>query len=317
MKKRGFTLVELLVVIAIIAMLLAILMPALGKVRQLAYRMMCGTNLKGLGSAIMVYSNDYAESYPRSGGTSSTLKWSGKVAGGSWAWNANEATTTITWASTTDATITSAMFLLIKYSDVSPAQFVCQASNQKKYEFNSTTAGNSQTDITGLWDFGDSTSTTANPTMFVSYCMENPFVGFPISPSSTSGKAIMSDRSPWIDDTGVYKAPVTVASTVTTAPQLLAKIWKDATAENKKGASSQAHQQEGQNVLFNDSHVSFEKAVTCGVGEDNIYTYWTTITNPTDLNKQGGKNVAATSSVQVRNPTTDKAQTEEDSLLVL
>ncbi|HEY5138127.1 MAG TPA: type II secretion system protein, partial [Methylococcales bacterium] len=64
MKKKGFTLVELLVVIAIIAMLLAILMPALGKVRQLAYRLMCGTNLGGLGKAMAVYSNDNQEQYP-------------------------------------------------------------------------------------------------------------------------------------------------------------------------------------------------------------------------------------------------------------
>ncbi len=52
-KKKGFTLIELLVVIAIIAMLLAILMPALGKVKKLAMRLVCGTNLKGMGTAMM------------------------------------------------------------------------------------------------------------------------------------------------------------------------------------------------------------------------------------------------------------------------
>ena len=45
MKKKGFTLIELLVVLAIIAMLLAILMPALGKVKRLAERLVCGTKL--------------------------------------------------------------------------------------------------------------------------------------------------------------------------------------------------------------------------------------------------------------------------------
>ncbi len=51
-KKKGFTLIELLVVIAIIAMLLAILMPALGKVKKLAMRLVCGTNAKGMVSIL-------------------------------------------------------------------------------------------------------------------------------------------------------------------------------------------------------------------------------------------------------------------------
>jgi prepilin-type N-terminal cleavage/methylation domain-containing protein len=53
MKKKGFTLVELLVVIAIIALLMGILMPALARVRQIAFRMVCGTNLSGIGKAML------------------------------------------------------------------------------------------------------------------------------------------------------------------------------------------------------------------------------------------------------------------------
>ena len=34
------------------------------------------------------------------------------------------------------------------------------------------------------------------------------------------------------------------------------------------------HQNDGQNVLFLDSHVSFEKRPYCGVNDDNIYTFW-------------------------------------------
>ena len=37
-----------------------------------------------------------------------------------------------------------------------------------------------------------------------------------------------------------------------------------------------AHQREGQNVLFMDIHVDFEKESFCGVDEDNIYTAWDT-----------------------------------------
>ena len=69
MRKKGFTLIELLVVIAIIAMLLAILMPALSKVKKIAQRVICATNLKGLGTAQTVYANDYHDEYVVQGGS--------------------------------------------------------------------------------------------------------------------------------------------------------------------------------------------------------------------------------------------------------
>ena len=57
--RRGFTLIELLVVISIIAMLLAILMPALGKVKEKAKSVVCRTNLKQTAFACTMYSDDY------------------------------------------------------------------------------------------------------------------------------------------------------------------------------------------------------------------------------------------------------------------
>jgi prepilin-type N-terminal cleavage/methylation domain-containing protein len=53
--KRGFTLVELLVVISIITMLLGILLPALGKVRQIAKRTYCCANLHNVGLGLKMY----------------------------------------------------------------------------------------------------------------------------------------------------------------------------------------------------------------------------------------------------------------------
>ncbi len=52
---RGFTLIELLVVISIIAVLISILLPALGASRENARRLKCLTNLKGIGMGLNIY----------------------------------------------------------------------------------------------------------------------------------------------------------------------------------------------------------------------------------------------------------------------
>jgi prepilin-type N-terminal cleavage/methylation domain-containing protein/prepilin-type processing-associated H-X9-DG protein len=63
-KRRAFSLVELLVVVAVVAILLAIMLPALGKMREHSRSAKCLSNLKQLGTALHTYMLDYNDYTP-------------------------------------------------------------------------------------------------------------------------------------------------------------------------------------------------------------------------------------------------------------
>ncbi len=76
---RGFAIGGIVapVVLVPILLIVAILMPALARVRQTSFRMVCGTNLSGIGKAMLIYSNDYDDEFPRAGGINSV--WGSRI----------------------------------------------------------------------------------------------------------------------------------------------------------------------------------------------------------------------------------------------
>src|SRR5215831_15668994 len=74
-RRNAFTLIELLVVIAIIAILAAILFPVFAQAREKARAISCLSNTKQLGLAVMMYVQDYDETYPWAYFWDQSLDW--------------------------------------------------------------------------------------------------------------------------------------------------------------------------------------------------------------------------------------------------
>jgi prepilin-type N-terminal cleavage/methylation domain-containing protein len=274
MKKKGFTLIELLVVIAIIALLMGILMPALSKARALAIQLVCGTNLKGLGSAMLVYTSYCDDDYPRAGGAASIWSTTGNI--NDWAprryvppqLSMEDAAFEVVRDADGEvlvpggqgkATITSSFYLLIKHAKVTPKQFVCKGdAGTQAWKISEEPSGRILNyDMARGWDFGNGASPLPWPGEVESYSYQMPYSQtgnvetFVIVDMSNPGSPMAADRSPFADKvTGFTPEP---------------------------GDNSASHQGKGQNVLYKDGHVKFEDRPTIGLGDDNIYTYRTRI----------------------------------------
>lgn len=76
----GFTIIELLVVVSIIALLIALLLPALTKARDAAQQVQCGSNMRQNMMAVDIYATDHTGLYP-DGGTTVTYNWFNEMGG--------------------------------------------------------------------------------------------------------------------------------------------------------------------------------------------------------------------------------------------
>jgi prepilin-type N-terminal cleavage/methylation domain-containing protein len=257
MKRKGFTLVELLVVIAIIALLMAILVPALAKARALAYRMLCGSNLSGIGKAMAIYSQDHDGDYPVAGGPGATWSTLGGVNNIGWLKNWSEPKT-FGNPPNNRATITSCFYLLVRYGQASAKQFVCKGDQATIFRLSLFNIAPKS--IFETWDFGDGAQVWPGECCSYSYHMpfaipdpregmEGEMTTFMVRERSPENSPLCADRNPFLDQH--------LAGTI---------------PGNEDNAY--AHNGNGQNVLYKDNHVDFERDPLVGIGGDNIWCYF-------------------------------------------
>jgi hypothetical protein len=242
------------IVIPLVLFLLAgMLMPAFLHEREHAFRMVCGTNLSRIGKAMLIYSNDYDDQLPRSGSKES--RWAMKIS--DWkAGNRFAAYGLTADGSGGQGSISSCFYLLVKYAEVEPKYFICRGDSRTT-EFKSAKYLRGETELADLWDFGP------DPTKHCSYSYHQPFGDFPLTTSRDPGMAVAADRNPWM------ASPASEGKSAQ-----FALFNPDGNRAAHKIGNAIQHKEDGQNVLFLDSHVGFEKNPFCAVNDDNIYTFW-------------------------------------------
>jgi len=269
-KRKGFTLIELLVVIAIIALLIAILLPSLAKARESAKRSTCASNLKQIYTSLYQYGNENDASFPIIPFTDPD---SNDVVGEDAAdfnlVDGEEDPFTASFDSD-DRAPSQNLWVLCRYDFTQPEIFTCPSSEeagQKANLIDNNDSGSGATCFVNFaWDgWQDGTRKTG------SYSFIQPW-----TTNFSRGHGSADMWSAEVDPRVVLAADANNGK----APD--ARHDCDANGAGGSGlpnyhelkdfVNSTNHNKEGQNVMFGDGHVSFEKSAYVGIDKDNIFT---------------------------------------------
>lgn len=257
--RKAFTLIELLVVIAIIALLISILLPSLSRARELSKRTVCAANLRGIGQAMYIYAQDDPQVFPTINANKNvtTMTLFGGFPGpqadnGPWRSNAGGVQIYNGGPSPTVD-----LWTVVRANNTTPKQFICPST---------TDTPDPAQDTTAYYDFKGSTN------LSYAYQYQHDPDRRIIGTSSEPSFPFMADANPYLK-----------------GGETTVQINTDRQGPFR-GNSKNHTNREGQNVLFQDGHVLFEKGPDAGLsgrtlsspiyrGRDNIYTTFTNSAN--------------------------------------
>ncbi len=266
----AFSMIDLLIVVATLALLLGVGVPAASRVRELGKRSVCGVSLTGIGASAKVYAAANKESwmvpafrlanidnggidYLAGEGIHNPPSDPGEV-GHDREWETTSATEGFPDGGSTAASTTRAYWLLVRSGDVSVRQFICPSNAD---DFSDPTE---QLDL--YYDFAGYRN--------ISYGYQVPFGPPGTGPrkwmdhrqivAADKGPFYLETHGPDIQKAGPNGDPVDLDDPP--------RYWRPFNSVNHGGTGNG----EGQNALYADGHVAFERIPAVGVDHDNIYT---------------------------------------------
>jgi prepilin-type N-terminal cleavage/methylation domain-containing protein/prepilin-type processing-associated H-X9-DG protein len=238
-RDRGFTLIELLVVIAIIAILAAILFPVFAQAREKARSVSCLSNIRQLGTALHMYTQDFDETWPRMDGCSAPapdpLGSGATGCDGPYGQRLNH----YKWPAWIIGYVKNVSIFLCPSRQRDPAAWTNDGEIFNGYSLNLS--------ITG------STNTWGNPNRNGAY--RNSFTGGTLAGLSTPAETMLLMEH-WFPGVWSYVTPRGVRDQ-TAYPLATREVWERALRPNGVVDKRAAPHQDGFNFAFCDGHAKY------------------------------------------------------------